>query len=159
MSNSTANITSAPSVRKPGHPAPQRAQVSRLRLTISLFGAPLAWLLQMALSEPLAAQACYPHSIPLALPQLPAVLPSLQVTLGVITGVALLLAVASTILAWFTLRATHQDSSQRAGHTVEHGGGRAGFLTVLAFMGGLLFIVAILISGSALLLVSPCGGG
>jgi hypothetical protein len=146
-------VHTAPDV---SHPAPQRHRVGSLRLLAGLFGAPLAWLAQMSLSEPLAAQACYPNTTPLNAPQLPVALPSLQVILALITGAALIIGIVSTMLAWSAMRQTHHQSNASAGDTVEHGGGRAGFLATVAVMAGLLFVVAILITGLAVLLVSPC---
>ncbi|MDE2366733.1 MAG: hypothetical protein KGM95_07360, partial [Betaproteobacteria bacterium] len=38
------------------------------RTLVGLFGAPAAWVIQVSLSEPLAAYACYPHQAPLSAP-------------------------------------------------------------------------------------------
>ena len=138
------------------HPAPQRHALAAWRLLAGMFGAPLAWLAQMSLSEPLAAQSCYPHVRPLPMPQLPAWLPPLQVILALVSAAALVTALACGLLAWSAMRQTHAQSEGSAGATVEHGGGRAGFLATLAFMTSLMFIAAIVITGLAVVLVSPC---
>ncbi len=138
------------------HPAPERHGVDTLRLLASLFGAPLAWLGQMSLSEPMAAQACYPHTRPLSMPLLPAVLPSLQTLLALISGAALVVALLCTLLAWSTMRQAHRQSEASAADTVEHGGGRAGFMAALSVMCSLMFLAATIITGLAVLLVSPC---
>ena len=61
-------------------PANRRSSNRRpmIRTLIALFGAPIAWVIQMSLSEPIAAYACYPHQAPLPAP--------LWVELSVILG-------------------------------------------------------------------------
>lgn len=137
------------------HPAGARGRIGAWRMLTSLFGAPLAWMAQMSLSEPLAAQSCYPHAAPLLRPALP----HLQLLLAAVTVGALGVGAACILLAWSTLqRARSQDGpdSSEGGAAVETGDGRSRFLAVTGFMSSVLFLCAILITGLAVLIVSPC---
>jgi hypothetical protein len=184
----------------PVDPAPGRGQVSGLRLLVANGGAPLAWLAQMSLSEPLAAQVCFPGNRPLTVPSWP----SLQMALLAISGACLLAALASTLTAWSAWRATRNeakagpggegdeekkgrermagnesgkktegpamdkgtgnDGDQRGGNgqtmdrTADRGVGRTRFLALLGLMSSGLFVLAILFTALAALLVAPCAG-
>lgn len=135
------------------HPAPQRSKLHWLQLSIALFGAPLAWLLQMSLSEPLAAQACYPAAVPLTLP----VLASLPLLLKCISAACLLLALGGFWCAWRAWQATRSEAdSPRADDAADTGHGRTRFLALLATLCSGLFVTAILFTALGLLLSQSC---
>ncbi len=140
----------------PAHPAPGRHSIGGLRLLTCLYGVPLAWIAQMTLSEPLAAQACYPHAVPLSAP----LLPHLQLLLAAVTLCAVGAGAAIAWLAWSSWCRVSDDPAEKeeiAGHaTAETGDGRTRFLALMGVMSSLLFLTAILITGLAVLIVSPC---
>lgn len=145
-------------VAAPAHPALQDQRVAGWKVVTGIFGAPAAWLTQMSLSEPLAAQTCYPHTAPLPAP----VWPSLQLLLAAITLGALALALGCTLVAWSAWRVTHAQPGSTGTQTMDVGDGRPRFLAGIGVLTGILFVVAILITGLAVLIVSPCaawGGG
>ena len=141
---------------RPVHPAPGRHSIPGWRLLASLFGAALVWLAQMSLSEPLAAQACYPHSVPLPAP----LWPHLQWLLAGVTLAAVAGGIACAWLAvssWNRVRADPAEQDAGAGgETGETGDGRTRFLGFMGVMSSALFVAAILITGLAVLIVSPC---
>ncbi|KIO50415.1 hypothetical protein [Nitrosospira sp. NpAV] len=124
------------------------------RTLLALFGAPAAWVTQMSVSEPIAAYACYPHLVPLSAPlwvNLPAILAAISL-------ICLLGGLISGYVAWTSWRRTgHRFSGTDTGEAVfEVDGGQALFLAMLGIMSSFVFIVAILFTGCAVLLVSPC---
>lgn len=140
----------------PAHPAPGRRGIGGLRLLTSLYGVPLAWVAQMTLSEPLAAQACYPHAVPLSAP----LVPHLQLLLAAVTLGALAVGVAIAWLAWSSWCRVRDDPAEKeeiAGRaTAETGDGRTRFLALMGVMSSVLFLTAIVITSLAVLIVSPC---
>jgi hypothetical protein len=127
--------------RLSSHPYP----ISPLRLSIALFGAPVAWIAQMSLSEPLAAQGCYPHQAPLSAPLWQELFP----LLAAISGACLAAGLLAGFMAWRLCRQTGAD-------LMEDREDRSRFLAKLGALSSLIFITAILFTGCAILLVSPC---
>lgn len=137
------------------HPAPARRRVPGLRVLAGIAGAPLAWVAQMSLSEPLAAQTCYPGTHPLALPMLP----SLRLLLAAISIACLLAALACGAQAWSDWRAVRAEQPpEKPEAAVDTGAGRTRFLALLGLMSSALFAAAILFTALAALLIAPCGG-
>jgi hypothetical protein len=155
MSDAPADRDNSAGAAGPSHPAPARGRVSGLRITAGIAGAPLAWLAQMSLSEPLAAQSCYPGNHPLAVPMLP----SLRLMLAAISVACLLAALACGALAWRDWRATRAEQKpQPTDEAVDTGVGGTRFLAMLGLMSSGLFAAAILFTALAALLIVPCGG-
>ena len=75
---------------------PPGGRVNTIRLWVGLFGAPVAWIAQVFLSEPLAAYACYPYQTPLSAP----IWERLPVMLMTISIVCLAVALLSGFVAW-----------------------------------------------------------
>ena len=123
------------------------------RTIISLFGAPTAWVAQMSLSEPLAAYGCYPHEAPLPAPlwaSLPAIL--LAISLA-----CLAVGLVSAYIAWNSWRRINNRlalATRSGGRFLDEGQGR--FLAILGQLSSFVFIIAILFTGCAVILVSPC---
>lgn len=114
--------------------------MSRARhLFIAIAGAPVAWVFQMSLSEPLAADACYPHQTPLPMPRWEGLTPLLIV----ISFLCLVVGVLSGLIAWHSWRQAWPEQSLR-------------FLALLGVMSSFIFIVAILLTTCTNLLVLPC---
>jgi hypothetical protein len=136
------------------HRAPTHDSVSTYRTWLALFGAPTFWVGQMSLSEPLAGYTCYPHQVPLSAP----LLADLSVILAMISLICLAGGLLSGYVAWnLWRRASHRPSVTGAGqHAFEADGGQTRFLARLGTMSSFVFIVAILFTACAVLLVPPC---
>lgn len=135
-----------------GVPATNRhGGTGRLKLALMLFGAPGAWIAQMAISEPLAAYACYPKQMPLTAP----VWNHLLLLLAMVSALCLAAALACGALAFTTWRRLRQqrDACKSAGDAND---GRAEFLPKLGVIASQIFIVAILFTSCAVILVEPC---
>jgi hypothetical protein len=126
-----------------------------LRTIVSLFGAPAAWVVQMSLSEPLAAYGCYPHETPLPAP-LWASLPAILVAISLACLAAGLI---SGYIAWSSWRRIDYrlrllKAAPRGSASLDEGQGR--FLAILGQLSSVVFIIAILFTSFAVILVSPC---
>ncbi|MDD5266535.1 MAG: hypothetical protein PHO08_05320 [Methylococcales bacterium] len=139
----------SPSVESPD---PHRGQVRMLRIGVGLFGAPVAWLAQFSLSEPLAAHACYPHQAPLSAP----VWEGLPVMLAAISIACLAAALLSGYIAWTSWRQSENKLPGEEGSITVAGENRNRWLIKLSAMSSFIFLVAILFNICAIFLVSPC---
>lgn len=124
-----------------------RARPSSIKLWLGLFGAPLAWIAQVSLSEPLVAYACYPYQAPVSEPVWNA-LPAMLAGIGL---ACLAVALLSALMVW---RLWRQSERQSAGIGKEEGLQR--FLVHLGAMSSFIFSVAIVFNICAIWLVSPC---
>ncbi|MGJ0489793.1 hypothetical protein [Methylobacter sp.] len=134
----SADANPSASFKRPG-------RVSALRLLVALFGAPVAWIAQLSLSEPLAAHACYPYQAPLSEP----IWQGLSVMLAVISGVCLAVALLSGFMSWTLCRQTRAP-------LLEERDDRTQFLAKLSAMSSFIFTMAVMFTACAVLLVSPC---
>jgi hypothetical protein len=134
------------------HPAPAARPVTPAALWFGLFGAPVAWSLQLLASYSLVAHGCYPDAEPMAMP----VVPGLR-TLVLGTGAAALaVALLAGGSAWRSWRATqHGDGGQEA--LLEAGEGRTRFMAVAGMLLSAVFVLGILMNVVPLLLLRPCG--
>lgn len=123
------------------------------RVIAGLCVAPLAWTIQMLVSEPLVAQACFPAAAPRSAPLWPGFTPAL----ALLSLTCLACACAGAWAAW----AAWRDNGDQAGHVaaVDRGTQPVGFLALLGMMGSALFLGAIVFSSLAVALVAPCGKG
>ena len=128
--------------------------MSTYRILLALLGAPIAWVTQMSLSETLAAYGCYPHRVPLSSPlwvDLPAILAAISV-----------ICLAAGLIAGYVAWGSWRQISHRFAETktvlsvLEVDGGQTQFLAMLGIMSSFVFIVAILFTGCAVLLVPLC---
>ncbi len=139
-------------------PANRRSSNRRpmIRTLIALFGAPTAWVMQMSLTEPIAAYACYPHQVPLPAP----LWVELSLILAIISLVCLAAGLFSGYIAWAFWRQT--DSTRAAVAGTNHGrgavvdAGQNHFLAMIGLMSSSLFIIAIIFTCCAVFLVAPC---
>lgn len=124
------------------------------RIWLGIFGAPLAWIIQMSLSEPIAAYACYPHQVPLAAP----LWAELPLILAAISSACLAAGLFSGYIAWGSWQRIGYSlaGALKETHIIEVDEGQTRFLAMVGIMSSFLFIVAILFTGCAVLLVSPC---
>lgn len=119
-----------------------------ISLWIGLIGAPLAWITQLSLSEPLAAHACYPYQAPLSEPiweWLPAILTAVS-----------LVCLTATLLSGFVAWRWWRRSGTENGLAVDGDEHRQRFLASLSLMSCFIFTIAILFNLCAIWLVSPC---
>ena len=136
----------------PEAPAPRRSRVSTIQIAVGLFGAPVAWIAQFSLSEPLAAHACYPYQAPVSAP----VWEGLTLILVIISITCFAAALLSGFVAWTTWRQSERKLPGDERSVIEAGESRNRFLVKLSLMSSFIFIVAILFNLCAILLVLPC---
>lgn len=123
-----------------------RSRMSMMRLWLGLFGAPVAWVAQLLLSEPFAAYACYPHQTPLSAP----IFAGLPVILTTISLACFAVALLSGFAAWSSWQRFEKDRISKAGED------RNRFLAKLSVLSSFIFIVAVIFNICAVLLVPPC---
>jgi hypothetical protein len=139
-------------------PANRRSSDRRpmIRTLIALFGAPIAWVIQMSLSEPIAAYACYPHQAPLPAP----LWVEVSVILGAIGLVCLAAGLLSGYVAWIFWRqadgkaAAVAETNDSRSAVVDEGQDR--FLAMTGLLSSSLFVIAIIFTCCAVFLVAPC---
>jgi hypothetical protein len=144
--------TPAASGNDPGCLKPYRRRDGTLMMPFGLFGAAAAWVLQTEIGETLAAQACFPHRSALAAPQWS----WLMAALDALSIVALLIGVAGVWVAWRGWRTTRTARPAPASPMSDTSAGRTRFLAMAALLLSLLFLVGLVATGLAVLLVSPC---
>jgi hypothetical protein len=127
-------------------PASDRNRMSMVWLWLGLLGAPSAWVLQVLLSEPIDAYACYPYQVPLSTP----IWKELPVVLGTINIGCLALALLAGFAAWISWKRFEQGRAVKAGED------RNRFLVKLSILSSFIFIVAVAFNICAVLLVPPC---
>jgi hypothetical protein len=110
---------------------------------IALFGAPLAWLLQMWFCEPLAAHACYPRTKTLEHP----LLNHLSLDLAGIGLAALLAGSGALLIAWRGRQIVGNSAGAKSPTT---------FLLELGVLISVACVIAIVFTLAAAILVAPC---
>jgi heme/copper-type cytochrome/quinol oxidase subunit 2 len=137
-------------------PYPGRAdRPAKLRLLLILFGAPSAWLIQLTVSEPLAAYACYPYQAPLSAP----IWEGLSFLLVAISLICLGVALLSGFIAWKSWRRLAPSTRENGEDAAEIISGRSRFLMKLGVMSSFIFIVAVVFNACAVWLVPLCNSG
>ena len=135
------------------HPAPPDRAVTPPALWFGLFGAPVAWSLQLLASYALVAHGCYPDSEPMTMP----VVPGLR-TLVLGTGVtALVVALLAGGSAWRSWRATQHEHESRHEALLEAGEGRRRFMALAGMLLSAVFLLGIVMNIVPLLMLRPCG--
>jgi hypothetical protein len=114
----------------------------KLGLLLALFGGPCVWLLQMWICEPLAAQACYPHTHPAPEP----VFPYLA---RIIDSIGILAVLLSALVVLHAHRRWTKSRSRPVA-------GERTFLNEIALMSAAACLVAVLFNGIAVLIVDAC---
>jgi hypothetical protein len=134
------------------HPAPHRAKVNPFLLGFAVVGSPVAWSLEMLVSFPLAAHACFPKDVPVLSPTIPGlsgILSGIEIALFVI-GV---LATAASVVCWWR---TRHEKSGGAHHLLEVGEGRTRFIALCGLIISIGFLIALVFEAAALYLVRSC---
>ena len=135
------------------HPAPVDRVVTPPALWFGLFGAPVAWSLQLLASYALVAHGCYPDAEPMTMP----VVPGLR-TLVLGTGAAALaVAFLAGGSAWRSWRATQQEHEGGHEGLLEAGEERTRFMALAGLLLSAFFVLGIVMNVVPLLLLRPCG--
>ncbi len=122
-------------------------------LWFGLFGAPVAWSLQLLASYALVAHGCYPDAVPMTIP----VVPGLR-TLVLGTGAAaLVVALLAAGSAWRSWRATQHGHQAEHEALLEVGEGRTRFMALSGLLLSTVFALGIVMNVVPPLLRRPCG--
>ena len=131
------------------HPAPAVRAVTPEALWFGLFGAPVAWSLQLLASYALVAHGCYPDAEPMTMP----VVAGLR-TLVLETGAAALaVALLAGLSAWRSWRVTRHELEGE----LEAGEGRTRFMALAGMLLGAVFVLGIVMNVVPMLMLHPCG--
>jgi len=128
-------------------PARRERILDALQQLYALLGAPLAWIVQICTCEALAAQACYPAQNPLAYPDLHA----LNAYIGAVSLLCLAVALGGLTAAWRGWRGLPQ-----AGGGTDPDRRAARFLFRVAILSSPMFVLGLLVTAMAALIVSTC---
>lgn len=143
--------------RVPEHPAPRHGTVPMPLLWFGLFGAALAWALQLLGNYWLFSHFCYPTVSPRATPTFGAV----RVVGIIASGVLLLVAVAALLTAIGSWRRTreeahrHRDARHRE-ETAEVGEGRTRFMAMAGMLVSGIFVYGLVMNALPLLFMPVC---
>jgi hypothetical protein len=135
------------------HPASTGRVAAPLALWFGLFGAPVAWSLQLLSSYALVAHGCYPDAEPMTMPVVPA-LETLVLGTGAAALVVALLAGGS---AWRSWRATRHEHEGGHEALLEAGEGRTRFMALAGMLLSAVFVLGIVMNVVPLLMLRPCG--
>ena len=114
----------------------------------------MAWVIQMALTQPIAAYACYPHQFPLPAPLWPE-LPTILGTIGFICLAGALFSGYIALGSWRSLGRSPEGALNEQ-FVLQKDEGQTRFLAMLGMMSSFVFIVAILFNTFAVLLIRSC---
>ena len=134
------------------HPAPHRAKVNPFLLGFAVVGSPVAWSLEMLVTFPLAAHACFPRDVPVLSPTTPGLL-------GILSGIAIalfvvgVLATAASVVCWWR---TRNEKPGGAHQLLEVGEGRTRFIALCGLIISIGFLIALIFEAAALYLVRSC---
>lgn len=133
-------------------PAPRRATVPLRTLWFGIFGAPVAWALQLIVAYSLVAHSCFPKDVPLHAPSFG----GLRMT-GIIVSAALLVvgagALTVAIHSWRVMRCG-REAERRAG--LEVSDQRVRFMAFGGILLSGVFLFALVMSILPLLTDSLC---
>lgn len=135
--------------------APQTSQSAPgvVRLFAGMVIAPFAWALQVLVGYALAAHACYPTDVSLAVP----VWPHLRTIIGGISILLWLVLAGGFAIAWANWRATRPQSNISPHRIIGTGIGRARFMALCGVIVSGLFAIVLLFTSVGILWVPSCG--
>jgi hypothetical protein len=135
------------------HSAAAVRSVTPAALWFGLFGAPVAWSLQLLASYALVAHGCYPDAEPMTMP----VVPGLRALVLGTGAAALAVALLAGGSAWRSWRATQHEHDGGHEALLEAGEGRTRFMALAGMMLSAVFVLGIVMNVVPLLLLRPCG--
>ena len=140
----------------PEHAAPHRGRVALPLLWFGLFGAPIAWALQLISNYALMAHFCYPQATPEAAPTFGGV----RAIAILISAILLVVGVAALIASLYAWRATKDERrilATSAHHeTAEIGEGRTRFMAISGTVVSAIFVWAVIMAGVPLVAMPIC---
>jgi hypothetical protein len=134
------------------HPAPGRANVNPFLLGFAVVGAPISWSLEMLVSFPISAYACFPKDEPLPAPAIPG-LSGILTCVGIAFFLAGVLATVASVICW---RQTRNENASVAKHLLEVGEGRTRFIALCGLIVSIGFLIALIFETTALYLIRSC---
>lgn len=132
------------------HPAPHRQRVGMLALGFGIVGAPLAWNIELLAGAALSGHQCFPRYLPLAVPLWTGTWGFLLAT----SVVAIVMGIAAGLVAWRSWRRTRDEKPG----SVHGGEGRTRFMAMCGLLSSGLFLVALVFTLAAIVLVPLCSG-
>lgn len=144
------------------HPAPARGSVPLSTLWFGVVGGPAAWSVQTLVSTAIASHACFPNLTPVSSPAIG----GLRGITFAVSVVALLLCVASVLVAWRTWWRTREEHQSKSGRAQEHspetalaetGEGRTRFMALSGVLTSITFLIVTGINTASIVVVTPCG--
>lgn len=139
---------------RPGHPAPQRTNVSPLALWFGLFGGAFAWSVQLLVNYAVAAHVCYPRAVPLTLPTIGE--SAMLWTLVIVSIATVVIGAAALVVAIRTWRRTSRETGGGSHWLLDTGEGRTRFMAAAAIMTSSIFLLAIIVHLAAVLALRYC---
>ena len=137
-----------------GHPSPHRDRASIALLMLGLFGGPAAWTGQLLVSYGLTSYACFPGPTPRD--ALPPGWAWIDPGLTILGALALVVALAATIMSWRIYARTRAEMQGRTNDLLDIGEGRSRFLAFCGVLTSGAFVTVILFETLSLYLVPPC---
>jgi hypothetical protein len=134
------------------HQAPRRGTVALPTLWFGIFGAPIAWALQLIVNYSLVAHYCYPSHAPLRVPRVGGVRGA-AIVVSVIVVVIALLALATAIRSWGGIRHGHEAEHRQLAEVREE---RARFMAHAGILLSVVFLFATLMTTVPLITNSLC---
>lgn len=134
------------------HPAPHRYRVGLTALFFGLSAAAFAWNVQLLVSTALVGHACYPGDTPRVAP----LWSGLWWWLLAIGVAGIVLAIAGGLMSWRNWRRTRNEKSGSAHRLLTVGEGRTRFLAMFGILASCLFMIGLLFSTAAVLVVPLC---
>ncbi|MFM0735253.1 hypothetical protein PQQ52_32725 [Paraburkholderia sediminicola] len=119
---------------------------------IGLLAAPFAWIMQMGITEALAAHSCFPRNHPLTAPMLP----WLDAAILAVNFACLVLGCWGAFVAWRNIQFVKRIRSGMPGNSNDEQDLLDGFLARVGAMCSTLFVFALIATDIAVLIVSPC---
>ncbi len=123
------------------------------KVWFAFFGAAAAWSVQLIVGYALLAHACYPQADPLLLPTAA----GFRSAAGVVTVITLVVALAALSLAWRLVVATEGRRMNFAdAAAVSDEGGIPRYLAFAGVLIGIIFTLAVVFNGIALIIEPTC---
>ncbi len=132
------------------HPVANRYRVGLLALAFGVAGAPLAWNIELLVGTAVSGHQCFPRYAPLALPMWGGT----WWFLLALSLAAIALGICAALVSWRSWTRTRDEHPDAA-----HGGeGRTRFLALCGLLTSGLFLVVLLFTLAAVLMVPLCSG-
>lgn len=138
------------------HPAPHRERVAVAESAFGLLAGPVVWFIQLCAGYALASWPCFPQDERVRLPL--AGYGWTLAGLGVISLVAVLIALVACGVSRRIYRRTQSEHPGDHVHLLETGSGRTRFLALWGMVASAGFAVATAFTGVAFFMLPRCGG-